>query len=133
LFLLPALVLAVEEKETSLPSVLTATTPRAQVSADATDGKYYIIAIDAGHSEKHPGPISASGRAEYKFNRDMAERVRAALATDANIRPFIITSPTEITLPERSRIATAKNAHLFISVHHDSAQDQYLKTHDLGG
>jgi N-acetylmuramoyl-L-alanine amidase len=131
-FLLPALVLAVEGKESSLPAVITPTTPRPQVSADSADGKY-VIAIDAGHSEKHPGAISATGRAEYKFNRDMAERVRAALATDPSIRPFIITSPTEMTLADRSRIAAAKNADLFISIHHDSAQDQYLKTQDVGG
>jgi N-acetylmuramoyl-L-alanine amidase len=131
-FLLPALVLAVDEKETFLPAVITPNTLRVQVSADAPDGKH-VIAIDAGHSEKHPGAISATGRAEYKFNRDMAERVRAALATDPSIRPFIITSPTEMTLPERSRIAAAKNAQLFISIHHDSAQNQYLKTQDVGG
>lgn len=114
------------------PAIITPATPRAPASVDVPDGNY-VIAIDAGHSEKHPGAISATGRAEYLFNRDMAERVRAMLAMPKNIRPFLITSPTEMSLVERSRIATAKNAALFISIHHDSAQDQYLKTQEVGG
>ena len=128
----PAVIITATPRPPASPAVLTAATPRVPARADVPGGNH-VIAIDAGHSEKHPGAISATGRAEYLFNRDMAELVRAALATDPNIRPFLITSQTEMSLPERSRIAIAKNADLFISIHHDSAQDQYLKTQDVGG
>lgn len=131
-FLLPVLVLAAEEQEIAPPAVNTGAASRAQAGTDVPHGKH-IVAIDVGHSEKHPGAISATGKPEYQFNREMAERVRAALATDRNIRPFIITSTKEMSLAARSRIATEKNADLFISIHHDSAQDKYLKTQEVGG
>jgi N-acetylmuramoyl-L-alanine amidase len=128
----PVVITAATPRPPASPAVIIAATPRPPASADVPEGNY-VIAIDAGHSEKHPGAISATGRAEYLFNRDMAELVRAKLAMPTNVRPFLITSPTEMSLVERSRIATAKNAALFISIHHDSAQDKYLKTQEVGG
>jgi N-acetylmuramoyl-L-alanine amidase len=131
LLLLPALVLA-SEAAAPLPEVVTAATPRPQASADLSDGKR-VVAIDVGHSKRAPGAISATGIPEYQFNLKMAERVRAAFAESKNVRPFIITSPKEMSLAERSRLAAAQNADLFISIHHDSAQDKYLKIREVDG
>jgi N-acetylmuramoyl-L-alanine amidase len=128
LFLFPAFVLALEEPKTSLPAVITATTPGRTPARAELDDKKHIIAIDVGHSEKHPGAISATGRAEYEYNRDMAAQLKNEFAKHENFESFVILAPKEISLTERARLAAVGKADLFVSIHHDSAQDKYLKT-----
>jgi N-acetylmuramoyl-L-alanine amidase len=130
--LLAASILPARGQERTLPEVATATAPpRAEKSVKLRDGER-LVAIDVGHSEKHPGAISASGRPEYEFNREVARRVKAEFAKK-NVQAFIITSTKEMSLAERSRLAGIQHADLFLSIHHDSAQDKYLKTREVDG
>lgn len=102
-------------------------------AAENETTKRHIVAIDIGHTEKSPGAISATGIPEYRFNVKIAERLKASLAATPNIEPFIVSSSKAISLPERTRIALAANADLFISIHHDSAQDKYLTAWEVDG
>ncbi len=38
-----------------------------------------------------------------------------------------------MALPTRTKIAASKNADLFVSIHHDSAQDKYLEEREVNG
>jgi N-acetylmuramoyl-L-alanine amidase len=86
-----------------------------------------IVAIDVGHTRVSPGAISATGRPEYEFNLEIARRLEARLRETGTIKPFLIVSEKSRTLPERTRIAASRKADLFVSIHHDSAQDKYLE------
>jgi N-acetylmuramoyl-L-alanine amidase len=87
----------------------------------------HIVALDVGHTKVSPGAISASGIPEYEFNLRIAQRLEATLQEGGTIQAFLINSEKSRTLPERTRIAASRHADLFVSIHHDSAQDQYLK------
>jgi N-acetylmuramoyl-L-alanine amidase len=99
-------------------------------SAEPGSGPAHIVAIDVGHTKVSPGAISVTGVPEYEFNLRIAKRVEARLQETGTIKPFLIVSEKARTLPERTRIAASRNADLFVSIHHDSAQDKYLKERD---
>jgi N-acetylmuramoyl-L-alanine amidase len=88
-----------------------------------------VVAIDAGHSLKHPGAVSARGKGEYGYNANMAILLLQRLKSDGYVRSFIINADgREMTLRERADLANTRNANLLISIHHDSVQPRYLKT-----
>jgi N-acetylmuramoyl-L-alanine amidase len=106
--------------------------------ARAAAGETYVVAIDVGHTKASPGAISATGRPEYEFNREIARQLEERLKEtnkngSATIKPFIISSEKAMALPARTKIAASKNADLFVSIHHDSAQDQYLEEREVNG
>jgi N-acetylmuramoyl-L-alanine amidase len=90
-----------------------------------------LVAVDVGHDRIDFGTRSARGLPEWQFNLGTAtaiyDRLRRAgipamlLAADG--RPF--------PLAERPRLAAAAGATLFLSVHHDAAQQRYLN-YDAG-
>ncbi|PYI91770.1 MAG: hypothetical protein DME97_12820 [Verrucomicrobia bacterium] len=107
-------------------------------SAELAAGETYIVAIDVGHTKASPGAISVTGRPEYEFNREIARQLEERLKetnkdAGATIKPFIISSEKPMALTARTKIAASKNADLFISIHHDSAQDQYLEEREVNG
>jgi N-acetylmuramoyl-L-alanine amidase len=99
--------------------------------ASSATGETYTVAIDVGHTKASPGAISVTGEPEYKFNLRIAQKLEEALKAkspnDPNtIKPFIISSEKPMALPARTKTAATHNADLFVSIHHDSAQDKYL-------
>jgi N-acetylmuramoyl-L-alanine amidase len=104
--------------------------PSLALSAEPGSGSPHIVAIDVGHTKVSPGAISVTGVPEYEFNLRIAKRVEARLQETGTIKPFLIVSEKARTLPDRTRIAASRNADLFVSIHHDSAQDKYLEERD---
>jgi N-acetylmuramoyl-L-alanine amidase len=103
--------------------------------AELAVGETYVVAIDVGHTKASPGAISVTGRPEWEFNREIAKQLEERLKqtnTDggATIKPFLISWEKPMALTTRTKIAASKNADLFISIHHDSAQDKYLEERD---
>lgn len=93
-----------------------------------------VVAIDAGHSLKHPGAVSARGKGEYGYNAHMANLLLQRLHANGYVSSFIINANgQEMTLRERADIANARNATMLISIHHDSVQPRYLKIWTFGG
>jgi N-acetylmuramoyl-L-alanine amidase len=91
------------------------------------DAAAFGVAIDAGHSRAHPGARSARGLDEYLFNRALARRLRAVLQRQGFARAFLINEAgADVELAARTSEARSRGAALFISVHHDSVQEQYL-------
>jgi len=79
------------------------------------------VAIDIGHYPEEPGVISASGRPELEFNRELAVEVRRSLEASGFEVRMIENQPR---LEQRTR--QARGANLFLSIHHDSVRERYL-------
>lgn len=88
------------------------------------------IAIDVGHYLEEPGVISAHGRPEFEFNRDLARDIDAALQARGRATQLIGADGRMNALAQRPRAAAG--AALFVSVHHDSMQERLLSrwTHE---
>lgn len=92
-----------------------------------------LIAIDVGHSKLRPGAISARGKPEFEFNAELARVIRQTLSS-RNVRNFLIgDNGTVVDLQGRTSTASIEGATFFLSVHHDSAQPQYLDTWEWQG
>jgi N-acetylmuramoyl-L-alanine amidase len=97
--------------------------------AAACDKETYTIIIDAGHTEEEPGATSARGVSEFVFNVNLARDVTAALAA-AGFRKaemLVTKGKGRAALYSRPAYANRKGAQLFLSIHHDSVQPQYLE------
>src|SRR5260221_5891260 len=93
----------------------------AAVSAPAA-----TVAIDVGHFIEQPGATSARGRPELDFNRDLAAEIESA-ARDRGLKTVLIGYDGFMS-QLAARTAPARNADLFLAVHHDSVQPQSLDT-----
>jgi N-acetylmuramoyl-L-alanine amidase len=102
-------------------------TPSLALAAEPVPGARHIVAIDVGHTKASPGAISVTGIPEYEFNLRIAKKLESIFNAAGTIHAFLIASEKPRALPERTRIAASQHADLFVSIHHDSAQDQYLK------
>jgi N-acetylmuramoyl-L-alanine amidase len=84
-----------------------------------------LVAVDVGHSLTAPGAISARGRPEFEFNRDLAaELARALTARGLRVR-MIGAKGDQVMLSQRTD--AARGAHLFLSVHHDSVPQYFFQ------
>ena len=91
------------------------------------------VAIDVGHTLAAPGATSARGVSEFTFNQALA-RDAAGLLTAAGQRVVVIgESGAPLALLDRTRIARAEGAALFVSFHHDSVQPHYLEAWTVDG
>jgi N-acetylmuramoyl-L-alanine amidase len=89
------------------------------------------VAIDIGHSLNKPGALSARGRDEFQFNRDLSLQVADALLA-RGIAVRLINADGNINrLTDRPR--KARGVDLFLSVHHDSMQAHFLASWDRDG
>lgn len=85
------------------------------------------VAVDIGHHRLQPGAPSARGRAELLFNSDTA-RVVASVLKQAGATVILVNANGDVVeLAERPAIAAGERADCFISIHHDSVNDKYLR------
>lgn len=91
------------------------------------------LALDVGHTLSQPGATSARGVPEFQFNQRLAQSVAAATAQAGIPTITIGATGTPLQLTERTRLAQAAGATLFLSIHHDSVQARYLSTWTVDG
>lgn len=95
--------------------------------------KEFLVALDTGHSVKRGGATSARGVKEYDFNKRLSE----FLSTEIRLRGMqvhaINPKGQNMSLAQRTRAAVTKKADVFLSIHHDSAQEQFLKYWEVEG
>jgi len=89
------------------------------------------IALDIGHSSANPGAVSARGRGEFHFNRDLAVQIGRSL-DERHFDVHMINLDGAASGLD-ARTAEARGADLLLSVHHDSVQPHYLETWTFGG
>lgn len=81
-----------------------------------------------GHYNEKPGVISASGRPEFEYNRDLATEVRDVLLRAGHQVRMIGERGDYVELHHRTRDARGTN--LFVSIHHDSVKERLLPQAD---
>jgi N-acetylmuramoyl-L-alanine amidase len=82
------------------------------------------VVLDPGHSPGGPGAKSCSGVYEHVYNSRLADTIVEYLAA-RNIRVDVTRTPDgEISLTDRAKMSAGKK--LFLSLHHDSAQPQFI-------
>ena len=101
-------------------------------SAAPTNG-FSHIALDAGHSIKTQGAISARGVAEFEFNRQLVLTIDAELKKRSVTTTLIAVEGRTEDLAARPHKAKDASAQLFISVHHDSAKARFQQDWSFEG
>ena len=106
----------------------------APVKSACNRGNFRVV-VDVGHTAGNPGAKSARGTYEYDFNLKLAtlmdEKLRAAGFSRTVL--LITTDNKRRALFERICRAQAMSGDLFLSIHHDSVPDRFLKNWDFGG
>lgn len=77
-----------------------------------------------GHYAAEPGVISASGRPEFEYNLELAQRVKAELERAGLQTRLLGERGDYAVLHHRTR--DAAGADLFLSIHHDSVKERLL-------
>lgn len=90
-----------------------------------------LVAVDIGHTVDAPGAISARGRAELDFNRDLAHQIVAALEK-LGLRTVVVNPDGQIASLE-ARPAAVPDADFLISIHHDSVSEWELQPWSWAG
>ena len=83
------------------------------------------VVLDPGHSHSRPGAKSCSGTYEYVYNNSLVNTVVEHLAALGIFVDMTRKSDGEISLAARAKMSAGKK--LFISLHHDSAQQQFIQ------
>jgi len=92
-----------------------------------------LVALDVGHYIAKPGATSARGVVEFEFNRALALAIDTRLR-QAGYRTELIGADGQASdLAARPRRAREVGATLFISVHHDSARERFLRDWEYEG
>lgn len=85
------------------------------------------VALDVGHHRLKPGAMSARGKPELSFNLATA-RVIAGVLGKAGAEVILVNGDGTVTsLSERPALAEKQGADVFLSIHHDSVNDKYLR------
>lgn len=116
----------------SLLAVVAAWSPGASAASACASGPPKV-ALDIGHSRASAGATGARGVPEFDENRRLALAVSASLARTGVPTLLIGEAGTPIRLEERTRLALAGGAGLFLSLHHDSVQPHYLLDWQVDG
>jgi N-acetylmuramoyl-L-alanine amidase len=103
----------------------------AQPAGDAP--AHPLIALDVGHYLAAPGATSARGVIEFNFNRALALAIDARLKSAGYRTELIGADGLAAELAGRPRRARDVGATLFLSIHHDSARERYLRDWDYDG
>jgi len=104
----------------------------AQAPAD-TPAQAPLIALDVGHYLAAPGATSARGVVEFNFNRALVLAIDARLKAAGYRTELIGIDGQASDLGGRPRRAREVGATVFLSVHHDSTRERYLRDWDYDG
>ena len=90
-----------------------------------------LVAIDVGHGWVEYGAVSARGRNEYEFNRELAGVLADAVRSKGLAVREVNFDGSIRKLTDRPRLA--RGSDFFIAIHHDSISQQYLSFWDWDG
>jgi N-acetylmuramoyl-L-alanine amidase len=104
-------------------SVMAALAMTVLANAPATARSSRIL-VDVGHSRTSGGSTSATGVAEFEYNRALALEVVRQLRGKGHVVGIPNAEGGVRDLQSRPRSATTMGADLFLSIHHDSIQER---------
>jgi N-acetylmuramoyl-L-alanine amidase len=93
------------------------------------------VIVDVGHTAESPGATSARGVGEYEFNLNLAKLIDQSLVDAGFAKTVLLVTegPSRKGLTHRVEQANTASADLFLSIHHDSVPDRFLKTWEYEG
>ena len=99
------------------------------------DRARFRVVLDVGHTIEVPGAISARGVPEYEFNLRLARKMEETLLDRGFDRTVVLITGGAAYSSLVSRVARANSlpADLFLSVHHDSVPERFLRTWEHDG
>ena len=86
-----------------------------------------IVAIDVGHGKKNFGATSARGYTEFSYNLNIANMLASELSRRGIESALINAEGSDIGVKERPAQAVQLGASMFVSIHHDSADESDIK------
>lgn len=98
----------------------------------ACDRANFRLVIDVGHTKSNYGVMSARDKPEFAFNLRLATELQSALQA-AGFAKSELEVQTSSNLFARARDVNNRQPDLLLSLHHDSVQDQFLKTGEFDG
>jgi N-acetylmuramoyl-L-alanine amidase len=117
---------AAEETSNETAASNTSAVPvKRRSSAAASELSEYIVAIDAGHGGMDPGAIGRYGIVEKHLVLDISKQIAREINKYKGYRAVLTRmNDLYLTLPQRTQIAQAKGADLFISLHLNTAKNR---------
>tara|TARA_Y100001936_G_C16011689_1_gene634008 strand:- start:635 stop:1423 length:789 start_codon:yes stop_codon:yes gene_type:complete len=93
-----------------------------------------VVVLDSGHNPKNGGTTSHRGIKEVTYNDNIVDLIKDKLKTLPFLK-VVLTRKRRETISLKSRTQISKNnlADLFLSIHHDSAQEIYLDRVAING
>ena len=128
-----------------VPSLLVGVANAFGLECSSKTAETLIIVLDVGHVPKVPGrecvlyipcysgATSARGVAEYEFNLKLATSIKEELIRTGFRSTHLMVPAQNASLQQRVDRATALKADLFISIHHDSVRDEFLRPWTFDG
>ena len=86
-----------------------------------------LIVLDAGHNPQQGGALGVRGIYEVDYNDRFVAEIKPQLEKIGWQVLLTRKKDQTATLGERVQTANQQNADLFLSIHHDSAQEHYLQ------
>ncbi|MDP3690920.1 MAG: N-acetylmuramoyl-L-alanine amidase [Bradyrhizobium sp.] len=99
------------------------------------DPAKFRIVVDVGHTAESEGAISARNVSEFVYNHRLAQRIEQKLKADgfAETRLLLTEGKARRSLVKRVAAANGLQAHLFLSIHHDSVPDKFIEEWEFEG
>ena len=85
------------------------------------------LTLDIGHTLKKSGAISSTCKQEYEYNKELALHIQEELKNQKSIDISLSSSVNDLELSFQDRYNSSINRDLFLSIHHDSVQKQFIK------
>lgn len=92
-----------------------------------------LIVLDAGHNPQQGGALGVRGIYEVDYNDRFVAELKPQLEKIGWQVRLTRKKDQTATLGERVQMANQHNADLFLSIHHDSAQEHYLQATEFLG
>ncbi len=100
----------------------------------AFDSSRKMVVLDSGHNPPNGGALGSRGISEVVYNDHLTSQVYSRLSQTDAVSTYLTRIPNEsLELLDRSEKANQLEADLFLSIHHDSAQTQFLKHNVVDG
>lgn len=84
----------------------------------------FTLGLDVGHTSQKYGALSSSCEKEYNYNLALVKYIDKKLRQNSDITIFSNIEAQNISFSKRYELSQGKD--LFVSIHHDSVQPQYI-------
>ena len=85
------------------------------------------LVLDIGHTPKQSGATSSNCQQEYTYNKELVLYILEKLKDKHNIEISLSSKKDDEELTFEDRYNSSVDKDLFISIHHDSVQKQFIK------